>query len=153
MDKDILEIRKAFYDKFTGIYNTSKEEIAKILITNGFESFKKSEINQYAFCISAYFDAQKDIKGRADKAIQEQKKSRESVFGVQVYYPCPIPGCAGVKVFSIPNRDRWHCSERGFSHWLAWKTAKLWIDRHPGTTVTQEEKAAEFAGSLKENYG
>lgn len=153
MDKDVLKVRKEFYEKFTKLYNTSNEEISRILINNGFESFKINETNQYAFCVSSHFDAQRDIKERVDEAIVAQKKSRERTFGVKVEYPCPVPGCTGIKIFPVVNRDRWHCSEKGWSHWLAWRTAKMWLDRHPGTTVTQEEKAAEFALVSKENYG
>lgn len=145
----LKELKAQFYKRNMKKYNVDRLKIIQILRNNNFESFKESDIGQYQFAVDTYFKIQKEDRGkRTDEAIEAQKESNRKVWGVKEYYPCPVKDCDGKKI-EYDGVGYWKCTVGGQSHYHAYRVAHIWKAQHPDSEISVEEKAREFADSLK----
>lgn len=146
---DIKVVRAKFYERMMKQYNTSKEEIVRIIKNNNYEIFKETEIPEYEFCISAWFKALEEEKEeKLKETVKHAGDWRKTIFPTKESYPCPILGCTGVKVFNKGNSKHWVCSAGGQGHYGAMAMAKKW-KADIGRKESIEELAAMIVG-LKE---
>lgn len=151
--KQIKEIRAEFYQNTRNKYNTTNEEIVKILKRAGYENFKAEQVPSYNALLEANFtDTQEAKREKIKVAAENAGKWREP----RQVFPCPIPKCTGQKIFRYGGTENWDCSAGGHSHWLAMQVAKLMIGVRglSPETIPQEAKmlldGAEKSDDAKE---
>ena len=115
-----------FYKENIEKYDTTKEEIVRILLNGGYEAFKAEEMPSYNALVEATF---RERGKKAQKIVEAAEKAgdwKKKIFPKAEPAPCPIPECDGVKLFPYPGTEDWKCSKGGSSHCTALKVAKLW---------------------------
>ena len=128
-------LRDKFYSRVIEEYNTTKEEIVRILMNAGHQGFDPDDrtIQIYEMAIKAYFGAKKNNEVKAKEVRQKIAETadkagewRKTIFPVPYKTPCPISGCDGTKIFVPWNSADWSCSKGGKKHYRAIKTAEIW---------------------------
>ena len=143
-------LRGEYFEKVKKEFNVSDEEIANLLLDAGFQGFSQEEIPQYDVAIKSHFGHKELVKKEESKPLVKQGDWKSKVFIRKETFPCPIPGCEGIKQFSGWGTSYWKCSWAGSKHYWAIKVGKLWA----GPDATHEqmlEKAELLINSIREN--
>ena len=126
---ELKQIRSDFYKRMRDTYNTTNEEIVRILKRRGYGGFRRDEVKLYENAIFG--------------ELGPKKKEVKNPLGLtKEYYPCPIPACTGVKIYMDGGTKRWECSAGGWGHYLAWHEAHRWKRHYPNTGISVEKKAS-----------
>ena len=142
-------IRTDFYNEVKAKYETTNEEIARVLINAGFEEFRAEERKQYMVILDAFFNQKEVVKQKIKEATEHAGDWKKTTLGVKETYPCPIIGCTGHKVFHKGNSRDWKCTAGGETHYYAMRLAKIWKYLHQDD-ISIEEKATELAKAAEE---
>ncbi len=125
--------RKKFFEEIVEKYNTSNEEIARILVNAGHSGYKAENEPQYRIIIDAFFkeserqkEKTKEVKERIANAADKAGEWRRVIFPEPERLPCPINDCGGIRLRGRVGSQEWYCSKGGRRHFNALKVAEMW---------------------------
>lgn len=144
--------RREFYEAMIDQFNTTDEEIKRILVNSGFDSFNIDNIKEYETALKKFFTERHNPANEKlpDTPIKYGvSTSLESYLNI----PCPIPGCTGKEISR--RGGTWECTIGGREHYYAMAIAKLMLGRYASSDDIKKKaleliKGAEILNGTKE---